>query len=133
MSENTTVSAVNPVPVELGNFTLFCESFCAERARSFSEQNTAGGDVIFSNTGKKAMRITLKGRIYNETLPTGFLIAADGLLDSGESLSFEYKGALFGGCRVLSFVFEDKGEDFIYASITLISAAQAAAAENGEA
>lgn len=132
MSELSVISAKTPAPVALGGFTLFCESFSAERTRAFSEQNTSGGDIVFSNTGKKAMRITLKGRIYDEALPTGFLIAADNLINSGESFNVEYRGALFSGCRMLSFASEDKGEDFIYATVVLITAAQAvsAAADN---
>lgn len=125
MSDISVISAKTPLPVALGDFTLFCESFSAERARVFTEQTTSGGKIVFSNTGKKAMRITLKGRIYDESLPTSFIIAADSLISSGESLDIEYRGAFFSGCRLLSFSSEDKGEDFIHAAVTLITDVQA--------
>lgn len=125
MSDISVISAKKPVPVAFGDFTLFCENFSAERSRAFTEQTTSGGGIVFSNTGKKAMRITLKGRIYDENLPTSFIIAADSLICSNESFDIEYRGALFSGCRLLSFSSEDKGEDFIYAAVTLITDVQA--------
>lgn len=133
MSAAPVISARTPVPVALGDFTLYCESFSAERARAFTEQNTSGGSIVFTNTGRKAMRITLKGRIYDETLPTGFIIAADGIISSDESFDIEYRGAFFGGCRMVSFSCEDKGEDYIHAAVTLITEAQAvSSADTGE-
>lgn len=124
MNPTTVISAVKPVAVTLGNFTLYCENFCAERTRLFSEQNTCSGNVVFSNTGKKAMKITLKGRVFSSELPTDFLIEADRLIDSSEELSFDYRGAFFTGCRLLSFSFEDKGEDLCFAAVTLITSEQ---------
>ncbi len=130
MSNTAVISAKTPVPVALGDFTLYCESFSAERARAFTEQNTTGGGIVFTNTGKKAMRITLKGRIYDEMLPTGFIIAADNIINSDESFDIEYRGAFFGGCRITAFSCEDMGADYIHAAVTLITEAQTVSSES---
>lgn len=132
MSDTTYVSAKKPMAVTLGSFTLYCEHFFAERTRTFSEQNTSGGNIIFSNTGRKAMRITLKGRVYSEGLPASFLISVESLISGSDTVSFQYNGAVFNECRLLSFSYEDKGEDFIYASVTLITPEQAEAASESE-
>lgn len=127
MIDNSVDLSIIPEPVTIGNFTLFCESFFAERTRIFSEQNTTDGNIIFTNTGKKAMKITLKGRVYDDALPTRFLIATDALINSGEPLNFVYKGTVFKNCHIVSFSTEDKGENFIHASVTLITDTQTTA------
>lgn len=117
------MSVINPresVPVTIGDFTLYCEKFKASGIKAFSEQNTVSGNEIITNSGKKAVRIILNGRIIcNNSID--FLVSVNNLMYSTEKFSIEYKNTVFGQCQVQSFVVDDRNEDFISAVVTLIT------------
>lgn len=124
MSENSTavISSKSPYPVRIGALLLYCEKFSAEGSRSFSEKATVSGGTFFSNTNKKALRITLEGRVYDDVIPMRPLLYADNMMTSIVSFNIEYRGASFTDCYIQSFSVSDKGEDFVHASITLVTA-----------
>ncbi len=109
------------VPVNIGGVTLYCEKFRASRARNFSENNTVSGDVVFTNSGKKAVRLMFSGRICDENNPVSFLVNINNLMKNNSTFSIEYKNIVFGQCRVQSFVTDDNNDNFISATVTVIS------------
>ncbi|MDE5770427.1 MAG: hypothetical protein K2I06_02190 [Ruminococcus sp.] len=109
------------VPVNIGDVVLYCEKFRASGIKNYSEQNTVSGDVTITNSGKKAIRLTFSGRIYNENNPIGFLVDINNLMKNDYTFSIEYKNVIFGECRVQSFVTDDNNDDFISATVTVIS------------
>lgn len=109
-----------PVPIRIGNFTMYCEKFKSSGAKGFSEQNTVSGDEIITNSGKKAVRIIFSGRISGDN-SMDFLVSVNDLMYSAGKFSIEYKNTVFEQCQVQSFVINDENNDFISATVTLIA------------
>lgn len=114
------INSHESVSVNIGGFTMYCEKFKSSGNKGFSEQNTVTGDEVITNSGKKAVRITFKGRISGDN-PLDFLVRANNLMYSTEKFSVEYKNTVFGQCQVQSFVVDDENNGFISAVVTLIS------------
>ena len=114
------ISPQESVPVQIGSFTIYCEKFKVTRIKNFSEQNTVSGNEIITNSGKKAIRIVFSGRISGDN-QLNFIVDSNTLICSSEKFSVEYKNIVFGQCQVLSFVVDDQNNNFISATITLIS------------
>lgn len=114
------INSYESVPVKIGDFTVYCEKFKSSGSRGFSEQNTVSGDEIITNSGKKAVRIILSGRISGDN-PLDFLISVNQLMYSAEKFSIEYKNTVFGQCQVQAFVVNDENNDFISVTVTLIA------------
>lgn len=114
------ISPQESVPVQIGSFTIYCEKFKVTRIKNFSEQNTVSGKEIITNSGKKAIRIVFSGRISGDN-QLNFIVDSNTLICSSEKFSVEYKNIVFGQCQVQSFVVDDQNNNFISATITLIS------------
>ena len=108
------------VPVQIGDFTVYCEKFKSSGVKNFSEQNTVSGNEIITNSGKKAVRITFSGRICNKN-PLEFLVKINQMMYSTESFSIEYKETVFGKCHLQSFIVDDENNGYISAIVTLIA------------
>ncbi|MDE6426246.1 MAG: hypothetical protein K2K89_08960 [Ruminococcus sp.] len=114
------ISKKESVPVQIGNFTIYCEKFKSSGVKNFSEQNTVSGNEIITNSGKKSVRITFSGRICSEK-PLEFLVKINEMMYNPESFSIEYKNTVFGKCYVQSFVVDDENTGYISATVTLIA------------
>lgn len=114
------ISPQESVPVQIGSFTIYCEKFKVTRIKNFSEQNTVSGNEIITNSGKKAIRIVFSVRISGDN-QLNFIVDSNTLICSSEKFSVEYKNIVFGQCQVQSFVVDDQNNNFISATITLIS------------
>lgn len=114
------ISPQESVPVQIGSFTIYCEKFKVTRIKNFSEQNTVSGNEIITNSGKKSIRIVFSGRISGDN-QLNFIVDSNTLICSSEKFSVEYKNIVFGQCQVQSFVVDDQNNNFISATITLIS------------
>lgn len=121
MSEKTTLTRRESYPVRIGALLMQCERFKAVGVRSFAEKATVSGDTVFSNTDKKAIRLTFEGRIYDEYIPLRPLLYTDSFMRADGSCQIEYRGLKFTNCQAQSYTVEDKSEDYIYASITLVT------------
>jgi len=121
MSYNAVISRKEAYPVRIGALLMYCEHFKAVGTRAFSEKSTVNGNTFFSNTNKKSMRLTFEGRIYDDYFPLRMLNYTDGLMTADSVCTVEYRGITFAGCRVQAFTAEDKGDDYIYASISLVT------------
>lgn len=121
MSETAVISTKTAYPVRIGSLLLFCEQFRAVGLRNYTEKNTVNGDTVFTGTGKKMLRITMKGRICNLHYPVGMLVIADTVLREETAFTMEYRGITFSNCRLQSFTAEDMGENYINCSVTVIT------------
>lgn len=122
MSIAAKLSSRESVSVSIGDITVWCEEFKASAVKSFSEEATVSGNTALTNSCPHSMKLTFSGRICSEDSPLSFVMNANNMLRTQESFDVEYRGLLFSKCRVQSFSAEDKGEDFINASLTLVTA-----------
>lgn len=106
------------VPVTIGYMELYCESFKASSVSDLSEQPTVSGDNLITNRAKKSTRLVFKGRVYNEQYPLQFLIIAN-TMGNPSGYTIEYRGMVFKNCIIYGFTVEDKGDDFVYVSVTV--------------
>ena len=109
------------VPVTIAGYTFYCESFKAAGVTVFAEQPSVTGTSLITNVQKKAVRITLTGRVYDEDDPLLFAAYIGNIGGNNSSIVFSYRGLKFTGCRVAGFSVEDTGEEFGKASVTLIT------------
>jgi len=49
-----------PFPVKIGDMLLYCEKFTSSGGRRFAEKSTVGGELIYTNTNKKSLTITME-------------------------------------------------------------------------
>lgn len=122
MNSVTTISSRESIPVAIGDLTLWCEGFKAAAVRSFTEEPLVSGGETITNTCPRAMKLTFTGRICSGGAPLDFVRKVSDMIRSNKPYTITYRGLIFSGCRVQSFNAEDKGEDFIYGVISLITA-----------
>lgn len=104
--------------VNIGYMQLYCENFKVSAISELSEQPTVSGATLITNKCKKATRIVLKGRIYNKEQPISFATIAN-TMNSISGYTIQYRGLQFKDCIIYGFTIEDKGDDFVYVSVTL--------------
>ncbi|MDE6835226.1 MAG: hypothetical protein K2J39_13415 [Ruminococcus sp.] len=114
------INKTESVPIQIGDFIIYCEKFKSSGVKNFSEQNTVSGNEIITNSGKKAVRITFSGRICSKN-PLEFLVKINQMMYNNESFSVEYKETVFGKCRIQSFVVDDENNGYISATVTMIA------------
>ena len=110
------------VPVDISGYVLYCEEFKASGNTVYSEQPSVTGASLITNTHKKAARITFSGRVYDETSPLAFVSYIGNVSGTVSGLTITYRGLTFRNCSVQSYTAEDRGEGFIRASVTVITA-----------
>lgn len=112
------ISLREAIPVTIGYMELYCESFKATAVTDLSEQPTVSGDNLITNRSKKSTRLVFKGRVYNENQPLRFLVIAN-TMSNPSGYTIEYRGMVFKNCVIYGFTVEDKGDDFVYVSVTV--------------
>ncbi|MCM1132152.1 MAG: hypothetical protein NC340_01640 [Ruminococcus flavefaciens] len=112
------ISVRESVPVNIGFLTLYCDSFKASAISELYEQPTVSGTALVTNRYKKATKLVFKGRIYDEQSPLAFTMISN-YMGASTGYTIEYKGLQFNNCIIYGFTVEDKGEDFVYVSVTL--------------
>lgn len=121
MSE-ASFSSFIPVSVNIGELLICCEGFSVSGGRRFSETATANGGLVYSNTNRKSLTVTVEGRMYNVDSSVNPVVYLSALSDSGSEVSISYKGTVFEGCRISGFTAEDSCEGYINLSVTLVTA-----------
>lgn len=106
------------VPVKIGYMELYCESFKAYAVSDLSEQLAVSGANVITNSGRKSTKLLFKGRVYNEKVPLQFVLISNSLGYDG-NYTIEYRGLVFENCIICGFTVEDKGEDFVYVTVTV--------------
>ncbi len=108
---------------------MYCEHFKAEGSRNYAEKSTVSGDTFCSNNNCRALKLTFEGRIYDEYLPMRVLLYTNAFMRVAGKSSVVYRGTVFPECSVQSFTVDDVGEDFLKASITLVTTADISQSE----
>ncbi|SEL10753.1 hypothetical protein SAMN02910353_01906 [Ruminococcus sp. YRD2003] len=124
----STICSREAVPVTIGQFTLYCESFRAAASTVLYEQPTVIGGTVISNRCVKATRLTLAGRVYCGAGDIPALTVLNNM-NGGSGLTVIYRGVKFTDCTVQGSTAEDRGDDMLYVTLTLATAAQAENAE----
>ncbi|MCR5707506.1 MAG: hypothetical protein K6G82_04465 [Ruminococcus sp.] len=124
----STICSREAVPVTIGQFTLYCESFRAAASTVLYEQPTVIGGTVISNRCVKATRLTLAGRVYCGAGDIPALTVLNNM-NGGSGLTVIYRGVRFTDCTVQGCTAEDRGDDMLYVTLTLATAAQAENAE----
>jgi len=120
-----TFSEREAYPVTIGDFVIYCEEFKAFADTSYTEKPTVSGVTKITDKCRKSTQIVLSGRVYDETSPMRFISYANSMTGGNSLFSVEYRGITFSQCRFKGYTAEDKGEDFIYVSVTLATAGTA--------
>ncbi len=121
MTETTTLTSREAVPVTIGLITLYCENFKASAARRLTEESTVAGEGVITNDSNRAMEMTFSGRVYDEQEPLRYLLYAYNMLRSGMTASLNYRGLSFSACHMKAFNIEDIGEEYYNISITVMT------------
>lgn len=121
MSAVTELSHRTAEAVTIGDLTLYCDEFRASAAVVYSEQPTVSGDTVITNCCRRATRITFSGKCYDPEAPLSFLAGINDISTASDTYTIHYRGEVFSDCRVQSFSADDKGGDFFFVSITLIT------------
>lgn len=108
------------IPVTIGYIELYCESFKASSISEFSEQPTVSGESQITNRCKKATKLVFSGRIYNESRPLSFLFISN-TMNNPMGYTINYRGLKFINCFIYGFTLEDKGEDFVHVTVTVVT------------
>lgn len=116
------------VPVEIGQLTLYCESFRAAASAVLYEQPTVVGRTLVTNKYVKAARLTLTGRIYCGSGAAEVLAELDNM-SGAEVGDVVYRGVSYPDCIVQSSAAEDRGDDMLYVTVTLAATSSAEPAE----
>jgi hypothetical protein len=118
------ISKREAVPVAIGMITLYCESFKASAVTALYEQPTVTGTPIQTNKCKKATKLTLSGRVYDADSPLSVVTYINNITGKG-TMFISYRGIRFSRCMMQSYTAEDKGDDFIYLTVTLTTNSKA--------
>jgi hypothetical protein len=121
MSGATAFSCRRAVPVSIGGIIVYCESFRATAARVLSEESTADGGTAVTNSAYRSTRLVFSGRVCTQGQPEDFILGFNGLVHSAADFTVEYMGLIYGGCRMLSYSFEDKGGEWAEVSVTAVT------------
>lgn len=117
----TVLNSREAIPVKIANFVLYCEEFKASAVRSISEEPTVMGERAVTRSFPRAAKLTFSGRICNETNPLDFVMKANNALHAKVKYDISYRGITFLNCTLQGFTAEDSGEDYIKASVTVVT------------
>lgn len=118
----TTLSERKPEAVIIGGTTLYCESFKASAVRSITEESTADGGTVLTNSASRSTRLVFSGRVSAEDLPQNAVYRFNALVNSASAFNVEYMELRFSDCRMLSYSFDDKGGDWADVTVVLLTA-----------
>lgn len=86
----------------------------------YEKANLTGSTVV---TGKcpQSKKITFIGRVYSDSDPF-FIARTLGTLNGIRTYEVYYRGMIFHSCEIYDYKIEDKGDDFVYVTLTLATA-----------
>lgn len=120
MTENS-ISTRHSIMVNVASIQMYCEHFTISMDNQLYEKTNLIGHSVITGKCQKSKRITYVGRVYRNNDP--FYIARTiANLRSDYTFSTNYRGMIFHNCIIKDFKMEDKGEDFVYLSLTVATA-----------
>lgn len=117
----TVINSREAIPVTIANFVLYCEEFKASAVQSISEEPTVMGKRAVTKSFPRATKLTFSGRICSETNPLDFVVKINNVLHAKVKYDISYRGIVFLNCTVQGFTAEESGEDYIKASVTVVT------------
>lgn len=118
----TALNSRKAIPVQIANFVLYCEEFKASAVRTVSEEPTVTGKNAVTKSFPRATRLTFSGRVCDETSSLDFVMKANNILHTKVKYDIAYRGIAFLNCTVQGFTAEDRGEGYIRATVTVVTA-----------
>ena len=115
---NCVITRREPVPVQIGTVTLFCESFRAEGSAVVYEQASVSGETVVTNRYKRSSVLTFTGRVCGSAAEV--IAALDGLAGSGSTIALSYRDLDFTGCTLRSYSAAEDG-DIVSLTVTFIT------------
>lgn len=110
-----------PEQMQLGQLSLYCESFRAVCIRNFREEVTVSGKTVSAGCNKKGTRLTITGRIVDEVKSMRPLLYLSSIMDSNTAVEVPYKTVKFESCRIQSIDVLDECSGYITAKIVLVT------------
>lgn len=108
--------------VELGNVTLFVNSWEISSQRIFAEQSSVTGESIISNSSDRLSRIHLEGIWVTDEKPQQLIMTLDEFMHDNTPFQLMLREIVFEECRLVKYSATEKGsEAFIKISMDLIS------------
>ena len=118
----TALNSHKAIPVQIANFVLYCEEFKASAVRTVSEEPTVTGKNVVTKSFPRATKLIFSGRVCGETDSLDFVMKANNILHTKVKYDIAYRGIAFLNCTIQGFTAEDRGEGYIRATVTLITA-----------
>jgi len=119
---NIISQGINPVPVDIGDFTVYAEKIRISSSKTIAEGTTLRDELVYTKHRLKSTVLFLSGRIYGED-GINFALFADSAIRSGLSLDIVYKNITFDSCRFISSVCEDNSDGFFDFKLEFITPA----------
>jgi hypothetical protein len=110
------------VPVTIGGYTVYCESFKASSVRDINESPTVVGGTVITSNSSRTTKLVFSGRICSENSPADFIFSFNDLVHSAAAFSVSYMELVFNNCHMLAYSFADKGGNWADISVTLVTA-----------
>jgi hypothetical protein len=132
MSTQTTLTLREPETVTIGPVSLVVERMKMTSVKDISEATTVSGTEVVTNAGRRVLRLTLTGRIHDDSGPMSFLLYINNLIPTNSGFTVTYRGLTFTGCHIQSFTAEDNGEEWIPVTVTLATPQSIVLAEVSE-
>lgn len=116
MNENS-ICKRHSIMVNIAMIQMYCEHFIMTAHTQLYEKANLMGNGVITGQCPKATKLTYIGRVYNENDP--FNVARTLASFHGiKSFDTHYRGMIFRNCVLEDFKVEDKGDDFVYLTIT---------------
>jgi|GEM_PF-4029444 len=115
---SSVVGAKSSVAVEIFNSVFYTEKIMISCEGDLREQGTVNSQQVYTGFYPKAKRITLKGRIYCFDAG-GFIVAAEGLMQSQGEFEVTYRDLFFRNCRCRGVNITDTDGDFYCVEVLL--------------
>lgn len=117
MIENS-ICKRHSIMVNVASVQIYCEHFTIEAHAQIYEKPNMSGRGRITGKNPRSTKITYVGRVYRDNDP--FYIARTlAAFNCADTFKTHYRGMIFNNCVISDFKIEDKGDDFIYLSLTV--------------
>lgn len=114
----TFVNLNQPIPVKIGEMTLYCEKMNLSAKTVLYCTPTLTGVPVRTNKCRQPTHLTFSGRVYEPERPM-FLALMMNNMNGRDGLEVIYRDMRFINCTVTGVKAEDSGKDYIDVTVTL--------------
>lgn len=117
--------------VELGDVTLYVNSWRISSQRILAEQSSVTGVNLVTNSSERSMRIHMDGIWVTDEEPERLILRLDEFIHNNSEFVLKLRELVFEQCRLLKYTAAEKGsEPYIEISLELVSYSSPKEAEN---